>query len=91
MCRENIIKLPLTFVDESFSTVETRQFLEYYQTTVSNYDRNFSHRKKLQDKVAASIILQRFIDYYDRCDDEAYALEEKDKSISHNNNDKIIF
>jgi hypothetical protein len=45
MCREEIIKIPLTFVNEELSTFQASKFLEFYQTTQGNYDKGFSRNK----------------------------------------------
>jgi hypothetical protein len=41
-------------------------FLDFYQASKGTYDKDLSRNKMLKDKVAASIILQRFLDIYNK-------------------------
>ncbi len=51
MLREEIIKIPLTFVNEEFTTLQARKFLEYYEIDNMNKEkksgRKLSERKKV--------------------------------------------
>lgn len=41
------LKLPITFVNEEFSSMQARKAIEIYQVEQSNYDPKFVQRKKV--------------------------------------------
>ncbi len=47
MHREEIIKVPTTFVNENLSTFQAGLLLQSMQVDKGNYDRNFSHNKNV--------------------------------------------
>ena len=50
MVREDLIRIPLTFVNEELTTFQAGKFLEFYQASKGVYDKEISRNKMLKDK-----------------------------------------
>lgn len=49
MIREQIINVPITYVNEAFSTFQAAKFLEMYQVKQGVYDKAITSDKKVKD------------------------------------------
>ncbi len=47
MIREQIITVPITYVNEAFSTFQAAKFLEMYQVRQGVYDKSITQDKKV--------------------------------------------
>ena len=47
MIREQIINIPITYVNEAFTTFQAAKFLEMYQVTKGVYDKSITQDKKV--------------------------------------------
>ena len=47
MIREQIINIPITYVNEAFTTFQAAKFLELYQVTKGVYDKSITQDKKV--------------------------------------------
>jgi hypothetical protein len=45
MCKEEIIKIPITFVNEEFSTFQAAKFLEFYEAQKVDRDKQLTNNK----------------------------------------------
>ena len=48
MIREQIINIPITYVNEAFTTFQAAKFLEMYQVTKGVYDKSITQDKKVK-------------------------------------------
>lgn len=61
----NYIQLPYTDVDESSTTIDASNVLMNFQRAMGKIG-HLHRQKDLKDGIAAMIILQRFLDYYNK-------------------------
>lgn len=61
----NYVKLPYTEVDEESSTIEATDLLLNFQRAIGRTG-HLHKQKDLKDGIASMIILQRFLNYYNK-------------------------
>jgi len=70
--KQKLIHCPCTFINEDFSTIQAVKLLEIDQMNRNEdtFNKDYIHNKKLKDKAAATIILNRFLVLYNTSQDE---------------------
>ncbi len=58
-----LVKVPITLVNESNTTKDAKRIIVDVQQTLHPENPDMIFRKRMYDRVAARLILQRFLDY----------------------------
>lgn len=84
--RNDLLHIPTTFVNEEYSTFEASKLIEMYQVDKRNYDKNLVHRKLMKDKFAAKVILDKFLNEYNKevGENEGEVIDDKEDEFKDN-------
>jgi len=76
------VRLPVTFVNEEYTTILARKAVELYQVQQRDFQYGLTNNKKLNDKMAAALILEKFLDFYNEDpeeEEEGFDQQEKEE------------